>query len=51
MGLDSSEPDLNYGKVGRAQQAWMEEELDSATQNDMQNQLSGLKTLLQVLLR
>jgi 3',5'-cyclic AMP phosphodiesterase CpdA len=36
MGLDSSEPDLNYGKVGRAQQAWMEEELYDATQNDMQ---------------
>ncbi|BDZ71508.1 metallophosphoesterase family protein [Methanobacterium petrolearium] len=35
MGLDSSEPDLNYGKVGRAQQAWMEEQLDDATQNGM----------------
>jgi 3',5'-cyclic-AMP phosphodiesterase len=35
IGLDSSEPDLNYGKVGRAQQAWMEEELDDASQNGM----------------
>ncbi len=35
MGLDSSEPDLNYGKVGRAQQAWMEEQLDDASQNGM----------------
>lgn len=35
MGLDSSEPDLNYGKVGRAQQAWMEQQLDDASQNGM----------------
>lgn len=31
IGLDSSEPDLNYGKVGRAQQIWMENELDKAS--------------------
>ncbi len=36
LGLDSSEPDLNYGKIGRAQQAWMEEELEDATNKDMQ---------------
>ncbi|MDD3754352.1 MAG: metallophosphoesterase [Methanobacterium sp.] len=36
MGLDSSEPDLNYGKVGRAQQAWMENQLDDASSKDMQ---------------
>ncbi|HHY00556.1 MAG TPA: metallophosphoesterase [Methanothermobacter sp.] len=36
MGLDSSEPDLNYGKVGRAQQAWMESQLDDAYSKDMQ---------------
>ena len=35
-GLDSSEPDLNYGKVGRAQQAWMENQLDDASSTDMQ---------------
>jgi 3',5'-cyclic-AMP phosphodiesterase len=35
LGLDSSEPDLNYGKVGRAQQAWMETELDDASDNGM----------------
>jgi 3',5'-cyclic AMP phosphodiesterase CpdA len=27
IGLDSSEPDLDYGKVGRNQQRWMEKEL------------------------
>ncbi len=27
IGLDSSEPDLDYGKVGRAQQEFMEKEL------------------------
>ncbi len=27
IGLDSSEPDLDYGKVGRPQQRWMEEQL------------------------
>ncbi len=30
IGLDSSEPDLDYGKVGRAQQQWMESELIKA---------------------
>ena len=35
MGLDSSEPDLNYGKVGRAQQEWMEHQLEDASQNGM----------------
>jgi 3',5'-cyclic AMP phosphodiesterase CpdA len=30
IGLDSSEPDLNYGKVGRSQQEWMEQELEMA---------------------
>lgn len=27
IGLDSSEPDLDYGKVGRSQQRWMEDKL------------------------
>ena len=35
IGLDSSEPDLDYGKVGRAQQAWMEEQLKDASDNGM----------------
>ncbi|MCK9151628.1 metallophosphoesterase family protein [Methanobacterium alcaliphilum] len=30
IGLDSSEPDLDYGKVGRSQQIWMEKELQKA---------------------
>lgn len=30
IGLDSSEPDLDYGKVGRSQQTWMENELQSS---------------------
>lgn len=30
IGLDSSEPDLDYGKVGRYQQIWMENELEKA---------------------
>lgn len=30
IGLDSSEPDLDFGKVGRSQQRWMENELESA---------------------
>jgi 3',5'-cyclic-AMP phosphodiesterase len=30
IGLDSSEPDLDYGKIGRAQQKWMENELQKA---------------------
>ena len=28
--LDSSEPDLNYGKIGRQQQHWMEKEIKDA---------------------
>jgi Icc protein len=31
IGMDSSEPDLNYGKIGRLQQAKMELELDKAS--------------------
>lgn len=27
LGLDSSEPDLDYGKIGRSQQKWIEKEL------------------------
>lgn len=34
IGLDSSEPDLDYGKVGRPQQFWMEEELLKAQNNN-----------------
>jgi Icc protein len=34
IGLDSSEPDLDYGRVGRSQQSWMEDELEKA---DMDN--------------
>ncbi|MCE7698118.1 MAG: metallophosphoesterase, partial [Methanobacterium paludis] len=30
IGLDSSEPDLDFGKVGRSQQRWMENELENA---------------------
>lgn len=30
IGLDSSEPDLDYGKVGRAQQKYLEMELENA---------------------
>ncbi len=30
IGLDSSEPDIDYGKVGRTQQASMEKELENA---------------------
>jgi len=33
IGLDSTEPDLDYGKVGRTQQKFMEIELEKA-QND-----------------
>ncbi|MEM4195984.1 MAG: metallophosphoesterase [Methanothermobacter sp.] len=32
IGLDSSEPDLDYGKIGRSQQIWMEEELERASE-------------------
>ncbi len=31
--LDSSEPDLNYGKIGRQQQHWMENEIKDAKNN------------------
>ena len=34
IGLDSSEPDLDYGKVGRSQQIWMEKELKKAQNNN-----------------
>lgn len=34
IGLDSSEPDLDYGKVGRPQQIWMEDELLNAQNNN-----------------
>ncbi len=35
IGLDSSEPDLDYGKVGRAQQLFMEEELKEAQNHNL----------------
>jgi 3',5'-cyclic AMP phosphodiesterase CpdA len=35
IGLDSSEPDLDYGKVGRAQQEFMEKELKEAQDHDL----------------
>lgn len=35
IGLDSSEPDLDYGKVGRSQQKWMEDELKRANKKNM----------------
>ena len=35
IGLDSSEPDLDYGKVGRAQQNWMENELRRADEENL----------------
>jgi 3',5'-cyclic-AMP phosphodiesterase len=34
IGLDSSEPDLDYGKVGRSQQKTMENELQNAGNHD-----------------
>ncbi|MEJ8543500.1 metallophosphoesterase [Methanothermobacter wolfeii] len=34
IGLDSSEPDLDYGKIGRSQQIWMEEELEKASRRN-----------------
>ncbi|MDO5851423.1 MAG: metallophosphoesterase [Methanobacteriaceae archaeon] len=30
IGLDSSEPDMDHGKIGRAQRIWMENEIDDA---------------------
>lgn len=35
IGLDSSEPDLDYGKVGRSQQLWMENKLKEASKDDL----------------
>lgn len=35
IGLDSSEPDLDYGKVGRAQQNFMEKELKDAQKDGL----------------
>jgi len=35
IGLDSSEPDLDYGKVGRSQQNWMENELKNADKENL----------------
>jgi 3',5'-cyclic AMP phosphodiesterase CpdA len=35
IGLDSSEPDLDYGKVGRAQQLFMEKELKKAQEDNL----------------
>ena len=35
IGLDSSEPDLDYGKVGRAQQNWMENEIRRADEENL----------------
>ena len=35
IGLDSSEPDLDYGKVGRAQQNFMEKELKNAQKDGL----------------
>lgn len=35
IGLDSSEPDLDYGKVGRTQQKFMEIELEKARQDSL----------------
>ncbi|MEG3224068.1 MAG: phosphohydrolase [Methanobacteriales archaeon Met13] len=32
IGLDSTQPDLDYGKVGRYQEKWMIEELNKATE-------------------
>jgi 3',5'-cyclic-AMP phosphodiesterase len=35
IGLDSSEPDLDYGRVGRSQQSWMERELKIADEENL----------------
>ena len=35
IGLDSSEPDLDYGRVGRSQQTWMENELRIADEENL----------------
>lgn len=35
IGLDSSEPDLDYGRVGRSQQNWMAQELRNADEENL----------------
>jgi len=35
IGLDSSEPDLDYGRIGRSQQAWMEHEIKIADEENL----------------
>lgn len=35
IGLDSSEPDLDYGRIGRSQQSWMENELKIADEENL----------------
>lgn len=35
IGLDSSEPDLDYGKIGRSQQNWMKQELKNADDENL----------------
>ena len=35
IGLDSSEPDLDYGRVGRSQQSWMKQELKNADDENL----------------
>lgn len=35
IGLDSSEPDLDYGRVGRSQQSWMENEIKIADEENL----------------
>ncbi|HTX61362.1 MAG TPA: metallophosphoesterase [Methanobacterium sp.] len=35
IGIDSSEPDLDYGKIGRAQQSFMEKELKQAGKDNI----------------
>lgn len=35
IGLDSSEPDLDYGRIGRSQQSWMEHELKIADEENL----------------
>ncbi len=35
IGLDSSEPDLDYGRVGRSQQNWMAQELRKADKENL----------------
>jgi 3',5'-cyclic AMP phosphodiesterase CpdA len=35
IGLDSSEPDLDYGKIGRSQMSWMEKEIEDANERGL----------------